>query len=1068
MKLHLPQNLRKAIIACIATVTSLAYTLPAGAIELTDAVATGSNGATITLDPATGAITAVAVVDIATLSSAMAKGATLTKKTIINFDGNNDIGLQTNYSSLNSKINTSGIYGCWNNGGAYDFGMASGQGFENASFWANGAVAAVTLTYSHGTGTTGTFVLLDATGAVIKELGGSWNTTLKGSGITFSSVGFDSTIVSDTYVFNQVVTSGEASSLGVAAALASIPTYYWEATSTSTNWTGNNWSSTDGGTTLEGLPTTGTAKIVFNNNEDATISMSGAASVFSVSIQAGNYTLQGTSAASDSLSVGSLSVETGAVATMENLDISATSFTNAGTLNLENVTLNSAITNSGTVNLSGTINLDGFTSSSGSDIVPSGSNGYIANTTLYTVVYGGTSDGSGVTTWQVNGTTVSGTFTNGALSIANDSSLYCVASDAGHTFQSTTIDGQTATGIVLNNAKATLILDNSGTIGDGFITATENGGSINLNDKNLAQSNLGELRGAVQLTGSGTYDLGAETALKTNLSLGNNWTGTIKSTGSINTPTTALDLAAYTKNGSAVELGAVNVKSLTSGTTASVTLQSLAISEASGVNGALTLSGNTLVLGGADASLRAESLTTTGNLTVSAASQAVLEALNAKAAQDGSVTIITLTDGYTGDLATSEILVPRSRAAYVSPVEKYFVSLQWDASKTTLIYAASANPEYVAANVDASTRNGRAGVKLLTQALLTQNPQGTAPQSGLAKALDEVDAGKMTDDGAAAIAGAATAVLGMATHGDLDRQLQAIRNRTTTMGVNQTVVNDDMPYFNAWINAEGNYATLGDDGTAGGYKLTNWGGTVGFDVDFTPTFTAGMALTAMYGDLSVTGVDQAEGELNSYYVSAFARYCASAWTHTFVATAGLSDIQLDRTVMGEELEGSTDGVSFGLMYEVGRVFALDEDATSCLQPVLNITWRHTSVNGYREKGGSLALKVDDQTLDTVTVGLGARVQAIVGENMYNRTSIFEARVLAKFDIGDRRSATSVGLAGIEADIESAELGAMGLEAGAGLTIPLGDEGGSLFMDAAVELRSNYTNVNGTIGYRINF
>ena len=169
-----------------------------------------------------------------------------------------------------------------------------------------------------------------------------------------------------------------------------------------------------------------------------------------------------------------------------------------------------------------------------------------------------------------------------------------------------------------------------------------------------------------------------------------------------------------------------------------------------------------------------------------------------------------------------------------------------------------------------------------------------------------------------------------------------------------------------------------------------------------------------------------------------------------------------------ELEGSTDGISFGLMYEVGRVFALDEDATSCLQPVLNITWRHTSVNGYREKGGSLALKVGDQTLDTVTVGLGARVQAIVGENMYNRTSIFEARVLAKFDIGDRRSATSVGLAGIEADIESAELGAMGLEAGAGLTIPLGDEGGSLFMDAAVELRSNYTNVNGTIGYRINF
>ena len=116
----------------------------------------------------------------------------------------------------------------------------------------------------------------------------------------------------------------------------------------------------------------------------------------------------------------------------------------------------------------------------------------------------------------------------------------------------------------------------------------------------------------------------------------------------------------------------------------------------------------------------------------------------------------------------------------------------------------------------------------------------------------------------------------------------------------------------------------------------------------------------------------------------------------------------------------------------------------------------------------LALKVGNQTLDTVTVGLGARVQAIVGENMYNRTSIFEARVLAKFDIGDRRSTTDVQLAGAKVDIESAERGAIGLEAGAGLTIPLGDEGSSIFMDASAEIRADYTDVNGTVGYRINF
>ena len=122
-------------------------------------------------------------------------------------------------------------------------------------------------------------------------------------------------------------------------------------------------------------------------------------------------------------------------------------------------------------------------------------------------------------------------------------------------------------------------------------------------------------------------------------------------------------------------------------------------------------------------------------------------------------------------------------------------------------------------------------------------------------------------------------------------------------------------------------------------------------------------------------------------------------------------------------------------------------------------------------GGIGHVDVDDQTLDTITFGVGARLQAIVGESMYNRTSIFECRLLAKFDAGDRRGSSDVALAalgGNSQEVESAERGPIGLEAGAGLTIPLGDEGGSLFMDAAIELRADYTNVNGTVGYRINF
>ena len=327
----------------------------------------------------------------------------------------------------------------------------------------------------------------------------------------------------------------------------------------------------------------------------------------------------------------------------------------------------------------------------------------------------------------------------------------------------------------------------------------------------------------------------------------------------------------------------------------------------------------------------------------------------------------------------------------------------------------------------------------------------------------------------AAVAGSSTASLGMAFAGDVERQLRAIRNRTTTMGVNQCVVNEGMPYFNAWVNAEGNFGELDQDGLASGYQLDSWGGTVGFDVDVNPNLTLGLAVTAMYGDLTVDGPDMLEGDLDTYYVTAFARYSKRAWTHTFIGTIGKMDGSYERTVNyaggSYKTEGDTDGMAFGLMYEVGRVYALTEDGDACLQPVFNIAYRHTTVGGYTEDGGDAALDVDDQTLDTITLGAGARMQAVVGENLYNRTSVLELRALAKLDVGDRASEADVAFigGGSRATVESAELGAFGVELGAGLSIPVGDENdGTIFFDVSAELRSGYSNVNGTVGYRINF
>ena len=397
---------------------------------------------------------------------------------------------------------------------------------------------------------------------------------------------------------------------------------------------------------------------------------------------------------------------------------------------------------------------------------------------------------------------------------------------------------------------------------------------------------------------------------------------------------------------------------------------------------------------------------------------------------------------------------------------------------------ASRNTSYYV-SAAASTPNGSAGLALADGALVAFNPQAgtnSATHPDLAGVLNSLDAAIAAGDRAGAdrlgaiFAGAEAAGMGMAFSNDMDRQLRAIRNRTTTMGVGDEYVNPEMPYFNAWINAEGDYQQVKRDGTTPGYTLSSWGGTLGADVDFTPHFTAGLAVTAMYGDYQSESNGMAEGDLDSYYVTLFGRYSGnSAWVHTFVASVGMADASLKRTVTHANgsytAEGDTTGMGFGLLYELGYTIALNEEATTCLQPVLNLSYVHTTLDGYRESGSDAALNFGNQKMDTFTAGLGARLQTLVGENIYNRTSMFESRALLKFTTGDRSSSMHTALASLpsmKSRVESEEQGAIGVELGAGLSVPLGADSGTLFMDASLEAYTSYTNVNATVGWRINF
>ena len=326
----------------------------------------------------------------------------------------------------------------------------------------------------------------------------------------------------------------------------------------------------------------------------------------------------------------------------------------------------------------------------------------------------------------------------------------------------------------------------------------------------------------------------------------------------------------------------------------------------------------------------------------------------------------------------------------------------------------------------------------------------------------------------AAVAGSSVATLGSASMQDLQRQLESMRNRSTLLGEAKVNADPGAKGLHAWVNAESGYHKVDADSWAPGYTLNGWGGTLGGSMEVSSNTTVGLALTAMYNDLKTDGADSGRGDLDATYLSGFVRTQDGAWSHTFLATAGLSDITLDRTVSYGtgvyKTHGETDGYAAGLMYEVAYTNMLNEQGTLAIQPVFNVQYRHSKINGYNETGSDAGLRVNEVTADVVTFGLGARMQAAISENAFGRSSVFEARVLAKADAGDNTGkATNALLRGsVSQEVESASVGKFGIEIGAGLTLPVSSDGGTFFIDGSAEFRSGYTNFNASAGYRISF
>ncbi len=521
---------------------------------------------------------------------------------------------------------------------------------------------------------------------------------------------------------------------------------------------------------------------------------------------------------------------------------------------------------------------------------------------------------------------------------------------------------------------------------------------------------------------------------------------------------------------SAAQLGGINstgahiVIDLTSATSES---NALTLGSASSVTdgGSLTLSinGDFLEAGDTVVAFAGEALTIDSNSTLT------INAINfdqsPAVSSGGLIQLIEFADG--SSIADESITLDAA-------LSKYYTNVRYDSTLNMIV--ANINTSFY--NSHAITYNGTAGFELITDALTNIGISSSSSNSDLAKVMAEMDKLITTnplsaDKLAAATAGASIATQGMALQDDMERQLRSIRNHAgnqmaSEMNYGQTDV------VNGWINAEGNQAELSGEGTDAGYTMSNWGGTVGAGFSLDANSTLGIALTAMYGDLTSSDVDQLDSDVSTYYLSVFAHTEINDWDHKFILSAGMADFSGSRTVnfanSAYSTDYSTSGYALGMHYELARNYYLNDDKSTLWQPLASVSYQMSQIDGYTESGSDAALHVDSQSIHRATLALGARMQTNIGESMFNRTGNFSLRALLKGDIGDNRSDTEVGLAlGTDkAKIQSAERGNFGVEVGAGLNIPIFEGTSSIFCDAAVELRENYSNVNATVGYRFNF
>ncbi len=298
--------------------------------------------------------------------------------------------------------------------------------------------------------------------------------------------------------------------------------------------------------------------------------------------------------------------------------------------------------------------------------------------------------------------------------------------------------------------------------------------------------------------------------------------------------------------------------------------------------------------------------------------------------------------------------------------------------------------------------------------------------------------------------------------------MNTLRNRIIQMGHSQGVETETA--WHAWIEADGSFNDIsGDEGA--GYEFNTWGGTFGVHADV-GNFTFGAAISAAYGELTADSIDNAEGNNDTVTVSAFARHQNHNWVQMAALSYGINELEMERSVQDYKAEGDTSGHTITAYYEAGYAIALGQHGRQVIQPLVSLMLTSAQMDGFTESGtiGNAGLTTEDEDYFYGTLGIGARYQAVLSQDINERISFLEIRAKLVQDFGDDTHEANVRFAGAPGSafvLQGTEAGSFGFQIGAGVSVPLGQQT-TFFADVDADIRDNATSVSGSMGFRVAF